>query len=413
MTAGKTQASATREKMKERQAAGPATVLYLHASDDLYGADIILLEIVTGLDRTRFTPIVILPADMEHVGLLSAELSARGIESLHLPLAIVRRRYLQPTGILPFLSSIVRGTRAIARLARQHDVRLIHGFTFAVLAAPLAAIMLRLPLVMHAHEILLRPRALRKLLHFVNVRWSDRVICVSEATRQNILEDRPSDTNRVQVIHNGITPPEPSGRSIAELRAQLGVPQDKPLVGMIGRISPWKGQEVFLEAAALVAAENPNCHFIAIGGVFDKEIQHLERLKQLHERLNLEHVAILHDFMSDAREMLAAFDLFISPSTSPDPFPTVILEAMSAGVPVIATAHGGPLEMVVDGVTGLLVPPRDAAALAAAINALLLDPQRRQQMAEAGRLRMQESFSLAPFLKNVQNVYTEILTDRQ
>ncbi len=396
--------------MKNNQDIGPATILYIHASDDLYGADIMLLQVVTGLDRALFTPIVILPEDMQHVGLLSAELTARGIECIHLPIAIVRRRYLKPTGILPFLGSFVRGTLAVRRLARERNVRLIHGFTFAVIAAPLAAFVLQLPLVMHAHEILLRPKALRKLLHFVNVRRSNRVICVSEATRQNIVEDQPSAAERILVIHNGLRPSTPSGRTVAELRAELGVPQDKPLVGMIGRISPWKGQEVFLEAAALVVAENPDCHFISIGGVFDNETQHMERLQQLHQKLKLESIVVLHDFISDARDMLGAFDLFVSPSTSPDPFPTVILEAMSAGVPVIATAHGGPLEMVVDGETGLLVPPSDAAALAGAINALLRDPVRRHEMAQAGRVRLQECFSLRPFLDRVQNVYTTVLS---
>jgi glycosyltransferase involved in cell wall biosynthesis len=396
--------------MKHNHDTGPATILYIHASDDLYGADIMLLQVVTGLDRDLFTPIVILPEDMQHVGLLNAELTARGIECMHLPIPIVRRRYLKPSGILPFFVSIVRGTLAVRRLARQRDVRLIHGFTFAVVAAPLAAFVLGLPLVMHCHEILERPKALRKLLHLINVRRAERVICVSGATRQNILEDQPSAAERIQVIHNGLRPSAPSGRTVAELRAQLGVPQGKPLVGMIGRISPWKGQEVFLGAAAMVVAENPDCHFISIGGVFDNETQHLERLQQLHKQLKLENVATLHDFITDARDMLGAFDLFISPSTSPDPFPTVILEAMSAGVPVIASAHGGPLEMVVDGETGLLVPPSDATALAAAINALLRDPVRREQMAQAGRVRMREHFSLKPFLDRVQNVYKTVLS---
>jgi glycosyltransferase involved in cell wall biosynthesis len=399
--------------MKRKQDVGPATVLYIHASDDLYGADIMLLQVVTGLDRALFTPIVILPEDMRHVGLLFAELTARGIECMHLPIAIVRRRYLKPAGVLPFVISLVRGTWAIRGLAKQRNVRLIHGFTFAVIAAPLAAFVLQRPLVMHAHEILLRPKALRKLLHFINVRRSDRVICVSVATRQNIVEDQPSAAERILVIHNGLSPSVPSGRTVAELRVQLGVPQDKPLVGMIGRISPWKGQEIFLKASALVAAENPNCYFISIGGVFDNETQHMERLQQLHQNLKLETVASLHDFIPDAREIMGAFDLFISPSTSPDPFPTVILEAMSAGVPVIASAHGGPLEMVVNGETGLLVPPSDAPALAAAINALLLDPVRRQEMAQRGRIRMEECFSLKPFLDRVQNVYATVLNHRR
>lgn len=387
----------------------PASVLYLHSSDDLYGADIILLQLVSGLDRARFTPIVVLPYDMRHVGLLSEELTARGIEWMYLPLAIIRRRYFSPSGILWLLFNLVRSTLAVRRIVRQRKIRLIHGFTLAVATAPFAAVAARVPLVMHAHEILLQPEPLRKLIHILGVRWSRRVICVSEATRKNILEDQPAASHRIQVIHNGIEPAKPSGRSITELRAELGVPLEKPLVGMIGRVSPWKGQEVFLQAAAMAALENPHCHFIAIGGVFDNEIHHQERLSQLHKSLKLEGFVTLHGFMKDAREMLPAFDLFISPSTSPDPFPTVILEAMSAGVAVIASAHGGPLEMIVNDVTGILVRPRDARALGNAINALLLDPVRCYEMGRAGQVRFREKFTLPVYLNAVQQLYEEVL----
>jgi glycosyltransferase involved in cell wall biosynthesis len=116
--------------------------------------------------------------------------------------------------------------------------------------------------------------------------------------------------------------------------------------------------------------------------------------------------------MPNAREVLAAFDIFILPSTQPDPFPTVILEAMSAGIPVIATAHGGPLEMVVDGETGLLVPPGDPAALAAAIELLLLDAPKRKAMGDAGRRRIENEFALDTSLNRVQQVYSATLCNQ-
>ena len=386
-----------------------STILFLHSSDDLYGADKILLQIVTGLDPSLFKPIVILPEDMRHVGLLSAELAAHGVECFHLPLAIVRRRYVRPSGVLPFLSNVVRSTWAIRRLVRQRDIRLIHGFTLAVLSAPIASLFCRVPLIMHAHEILTKPRLLRRLLHTFGVRWSARLLCVSEATRNNILEDQPLATARVLVMHNGIEEPSPRTLSVDALRLSMGVPLDQLLVGMIGRVSPWKGQEVFLQAASRVSAENKKCHFVAIGGVFDKEVQHLERLQALHRDLNLAQSVTLLSFMKDAQTMLPAFDLFISPSTSPDPFPTVILEAMYAGVPVIASAHGGPLEMVVDGVTGTLVPPGDPVALAEAIQDLLSDAGLRMKMSAASQVRMREHFTLGPYLERIERTYIEVL----
>jgi glycosyltransferase involved in cell wall biosynthesis len=388
----------------------PTVVLLLHSSDDLYGADIILLQIVRGLDPTRFKPLVILPDDMRHVGLLTRELAAAGIESMHLPIAIVRRRYLKPSGWLPLANKLIRGTWALRKLVRQRNVRIIHGFTLAVASAPLLAIVTRVPLVMHAHEILLRPRILRKLLHALGVRFSKRVLCVSGPVRANILEDEAASADRIQVVHNGIPAVPAPTRSIAELRAELGVPLDRPLVGMIGRVSPWKGQLTFLEAAALVRQTHPECHFIAIGGVFDNETQHLDRMMELHSRLNLQDTVTIAGFRKDARDMIFAFDIFVLPSTSPDPLPTVVLEAMSAGRPVIAAAHGGALEMVVKGETGLLVPPADPSALSDAISTLLDDPNLRQRMGAAGRSRMLTKFELSRYLEQIQQIYDLLQT---
>ena len=369
----------------------------------------ILLQIVCGLDRKRFTPIVVLPDDMKHVGLLSAELTLNGIEWRHLPIAIVRRRYLKLVGIPSFASKLLHGTLALRRFTRERNVQLIHGFTLAVAAAPLASLATGIPLVMHAHEIIERPRFLRKLLHALSLFRSSRLLCVSEAVRGNVIKDQPSAASRVQVIRNGIQPVSPPDKSISELRSELGVPIDKPLVGMIGRVSPWKGQQIFLEAAALVLKTHPDCHFIAIGGVFDNETQHLDQLIETQSRLRLHDAFTIAGFSKEARTMIAAFDLYVLPSTRPDPFPTVLLEAMSLGVPIIATAHGGPLEMVVEGVTGLLIPPSDPEALADGIRSLMSMPDRGQSMGETGRARASSLFGIQRYLELIQTVYSEIL----
>jgi glycosyltransferase involved in cell wall biosynthesis len=193
------------------------------------------------------------------------------------------------------------------------------------------------------------------------------------------------------------------------MRVKLGVPLDRPLVGMLGRVSPWKGQDVFLETASFVRMHNPHCHFITIGGVFDKEVQHMDRIVTLHHKLDLAQTVTICGYMKSAREMLAAFDILVLPSTLPDPFPTVILEAMSVGIPVIATSHGGPAEMIIDGECGLLIAPGDPAALAAAIEKLLADPDLRRRMGDAGHVRFMEHFSLDRFLRDMHELYSELV----
>jgi glycosyltransferase involved in cell wall biosynthesis len=116
----------------------------------------------------------------------------------------------------------------------------------------------------------------------------------------------------------------------------------------------------------------------------------------------------LGGFRRNARRFLPAFDLFILPSTSPEPLGVVILEAMAAAIPVIATAHGGSVEMVVDGVTGMLVPPGDPEALAQAIAFLLNDPERCRAMGLAGRERFYKHFSLDQYLRGVEALYASV-----
>lgn len=389
-------------------ATAPATIVYLHSSDDLYGADLILLQIVTGLDRTRYAPLVVLPDDMKHVGLLSRELEAAHIEYVHLSIAILRRRYFSITGLFSFAGRMMRGTWEIWRLARKRNVAFVHGFTLAVVGAPAAAIALGVPLVMHAHEIVERPRFLRKVMHALAVRTARKVVCVSTAVQINILRDEPWARDRVVVLRNGIAPFPGSAETPAELKRELGLADDIPLVGMIGRVSPWKGQEIFARAAGILRTQQVKAQFVAVGGVFDNETQHMESLQRLIVSLHLNESLKLVGFRKDARRFLSAFDIFVLPSTSPDPLPTVVLEAMSAGVPVIATSHGGALEMVIDGETGLLVYPGDPEALARAVVSLLHDPLRVREMGMAARRRFAAEFSLDRFLLGIHTIYNEI-----
>ncbi len=380
-------------------------ILFVHASDDLYGSDVIILEIVKRLDRTKYDPIVVLPTDMKHVGLLSRELHAAGIEYHHLPILILRRRYLKPRGLLHIVRCAVFGTWTLRRLIRQRDVRLIHSTSLSVLAAPLVACVTQTPLISHVQEMLIDPRIVRKALHAITRYSADRIICISDSVRAHILEDQPSAAKLLEVVRNSIPLPAESHRTIAEMRDELCLAADLPVVGMIGRVSPWKGQEIFVRAAAILRSEGIACQFVAIGGVFDNERHHLDRLQETIRSLNLETLVKIEGFRKDARELIAAFDVLVLPSILPEPFGLVVAEAMAAGKPVIATRHGGPTEMVVEGETGFLIPPNNPYALASAIKNLLAHPEEAARLGKAARRRFLDHFEMREYVHRIERLY--------
>jgi glycosyltransferase involved in cell wall biosynthesis len=274
-----------------------------------------------------------------------------------------------------------------------------------VLAAPLAAWVTGTPVISHVQEMLMSPRIVRKALHAIARFSSDRIICISESVKAHILEDQPNAAKLVEVVRNSIpSPPEPS-RTIEEMRNELGLAEDIPVVGMIGRISPWKGQEVFIRAAAILRSEGVACQFVAIGGVFDNERNHLDRLNETIRSLDLDNLVKIESFRKDARELIAAFDVFVLPSILPEPFGLVVAEAMAAGKPVIATAHGGPTEMVVEGETVFLIPPNDPPALASAIKNLLAHPEEAVKLGKAGRRRFLDHFEMREYVQRIEKLY--------
>jgi glycosyltransferase involved in cell wall biosynthesis len=145
-----------------------------------------------------------------------------------------------------------------------------------------------------------------------------------------------------------------------------------------------------------------------VGGVYDQDDSVRRQLLADIEARGLQQQVIVQDFRADVGNVLADLDVFVLPSTEPDPFPTVVLEAMAAGRPVVAFRHGGVCEMVEEGVTGLLCPPGDLDALAQAIDSLLMDPDRRKRMGEAGQARLQRLFTREAFVARFSKLYTEL-----
>jgi glycosyltransferase involved in cell wall biosynthesis len=261
--------------------------------------------------------------------------------------------------------------------------------------------------VSHIHiENHFRPNRLARVVHTsldnASARLAARVLAVSEDTRRSLLA-QGYPPRLVEVVHNGIDVEAEAARHGAGLRMELGVPEDAVLIGEIARLCDVKGQRQLIEAVALV----PGVHAalagadLEQGGAYRTMLERLARERGVPDRVHF------LGFRPDAGALLDQFDAFVLPSWI-EGLPVTVLEAMAHAKPVIATPVGGTAELVADGETGLLVPPRDAERLAGAIRALVSDPGLRARLGRAGRERVERDFSEAAMTSRVLEVYDAV-----
>jgi glycosyltransferase involved in cell wall biosynthesis len=372
----------------------PARILFLHPSNELYGADLALLYLLRGLDRSRFEPLVILANDIEYSGLLSQELQASGIESRSLPIAVARRRYLSPVGLPRFLRRLSVSVRMVADIIEREQIEIVHSNTLAVWTGALAAKRTGRPHIWHVHESLENPRQLVMLMRHFVPSYSVRVVGVSHAVLENILVT-PETRAKGQVIYNGKEPDvwmSASGRD--QVRQELGCGPEDVVVGMVARVSKMKAPDLCVQAVAPLMARYPQLHCFIAGGPVPGQTEPLDELRQLVARSPAPERFHLLGERRDAPSLMAAMDILAAPSRYGEGASLTIIQAMFASKPVIATDVGGNKELVANEETGWIIPRNNIKALSDAMESLVNDPRRRAEMGMAGQRRAMEHFTL-------------------
>ena len=384
-------------------------ILFVHASDELYGSDLVLLELTRRLDKHTFAPFVLLPRDLPYKGELSQALREAGVFRRSIDMAVIRRRYASPRGLVLLAWRLLKGTLYIRRFIREHDIALVHSHTAAVWCGATASKGLNVPHLFYVQEIVTSSLVRRLLTRFIAWR-GDKVVVISKAVRDFLLRDVPSLAPHIEIIPPAVDAERFHSRNDGrDVREEWGVKPDEVLFGVVGRVHWWKGQDVFLEAAARVRERVPQARFAIVGDVVPGEEWRLQALRERARRLGIADRVIWAGYREDTPQVMAALDVLVLPSTQPEPFGLVVVEAMATGKPVIATAHGGPTETVVDGETGLLVPPEDAEALAEAMVELAVAPDARADMGSAGRERMLAHYTIERHVAAFEDLYKRMV----
>jgi len=241
--------------------------------------------------------------------------------------------------------------------------------------------------------------AISKIAHHWVVKQTSQIVAISNAVKQAMLDRHEASDSKIAVVPNGITPPQVDEAAIQNVRHELGRNADTQLIVCAARLELEKDITTLITAMGQVVKTHPNVLCVVAG-----EGALLPVLNDQIEQMNLEKSVRLLGFRSDAHALIAASDLFALPSLA-EPFGLVLLEAMALSKPIVATRTGGPLEIVEDGKTGILVPPQNPDAMAPALSSLLSNPQLSSEMGSLGNARFLDHFTVKRMAQDMHNIY--------
>lgn len=368
----------------------PVRVLFVTASPDRGGAETVVLQLLTGVDRRRVEPLAVAVVE----GAFGRELEQTGVP-------------LVDAGHIGRMRNVPRSIGVARRLAaaiRRERIDLVHSHgTQAHIVGGLAAKFARVPAIHHVHDLYAETRTGDAVLqHFALRIPAAAIVAVSHSSRARLLASG-APWNRVRVVHNGVS----LARTAPAVTGAGG-----PVIVWCGRLQRWKGAHVFLDAARLIRDAQPHARFWIVGGtLFGKEPEYASELREQAARLGLEDAVTFTGHVADARPYLASADVVVHSSIEPEPFGLVIAEALAEGRPVVAFDQGGPAEMIESGRSGRLVAPGNTEALAAAASDLIARPDLAARISEAALARARH-FGLEAMLRRMQFVYDEVLGDR-
>lgn len=388
----------------------PRRVLFVHTTSEIGGSDISLAGIVGRLDRARYEPLVALPSH----GPLVARLEQAGARVFILPRMKKLTSRKGRAWLAVFALNYPAGVASLASLIRRERVDIVHTNTIHNLYGCMAARATGRPHVWHVREIVWQNRALLRLEQAMAASLSDRVIVTSEAVRQAFERGGPRRAAMARV-DNGVDVSRFMPGTSGMVRRDFGIDPAAPLIGAAGRMDVWKGFEDFIEAAAIVRQSRPDARFVIAGGAIEGLASYETQLRSLAQARGLDGTLFFAGWRYGPDVMPAfhqSIDLLVLPSREPEPFGLVVLEAMASGRPVIATAHGGPVEIVRDGETGLLVAPRSPQAIAGAVLDIIGDPARLAAYGQAGRARAVGHYAIERTVDRLQVLYDEVIAAR-
>lgn len=358
------------------------------------GGDRRIVQIAESLDRRRFRLVVACASD----GLLAKKIQEAGVEVQDVDMS-------NKCDLRPIFK--------LAALMKQRNIHIVHTqgarpSFFGRIAARLAGIPIiitTIQVVIETYNVTWIKKAIYKQLDKLTVGFADKVITVSEPLRRTLITNYGVEPSKVIKIYNGIETERynPNAYEGAMVKREFGIAQNYSVVGIIARLVYEKAHYLFLQAAARIVENVPDVKFLIVGdGPLKTELEDLAR------KLGVSQYCLFTGFRDDIPKIISTLDVLVLCSLL-EGMPMTILEGMAMAKPVVATNVGGIPELVKDGETGILVPPRDAESLAKAIIALLKDRDKARHMGLFGRRRVEKEFDVEIMVRKTEETYQELI----
>ncbi len=391
--------------MTPKPAVAPAGVAYVLPGLERGGAEKNVLDLVARIDRRKFSPCVVCTSEG---GPLEDDLRKLGV-----PLHFLGYRGFSrnPRTAIPLLRSALAAFGRFRKILEKENVRIVHGYLpEGNVVGILSASACRVPVSIASKRALCLYKKGHPVYSFFEDACNllaDAVTANSAAVAEDVRKRERFLGGKIRVIRNGIDPDVPPPVPVGQVCPELEGGEGDPLVTYVANFHPYKGHRDLIVAARTVIDAFPAARFLLVG----RDAGEMTTIRGMVASRGLARHVLFLGPRSDAMRVTALSTLVAHPSHQ-EGFPNTILEAMAAGKPVVATRTGGIPEAVIDGETGLLVPPGDPSALAAALLSLLRDPDRAIAMGIAGRRRVLERFPIGKMVGEVEQLYEELLAGK-
>lgn len=386
------------------------SILFIHQSAELYGSDKTILMFISKLDKTKYKSIVILPFD----GPLKREFEKNNITVVIAPVLKLYRKMFTPSNLIKLLKEYKEGLKIINQLHKEHNFQLVYSHTLAALIGIIFASKNKVKHLWHVQEIIAKPKLFNWVFkRILSLKSNHKIAYDSHETMRFWIEGSTILTQKSEAVWNGIDVDQKVNYSQEQINAVrtdfFKVSPNELVIALVGRINSWKGQPLLLDAFYLLTKKFDNIKLVFIGSAPPNQENFEITLNEKIKEYQLQNKALIIPFQEEIGKFWDSIDIAVVPSTEPEPFGMVVIEAMLSEKPVVASNHGGPTEIVLPNETGFLFEPNNKESLAENIEKLIVDPVLRKRLGTNGKKRAIEVFSVDNHVRHFEKIFEEIL----